>query len=690
MWPWADLGTLDEAALRRRGLQLRLADLWTPGQGGLAEAVVNLNDGCTASFVSDDGLLLTNHHCAYGSIQRNSTPGRDLLKDGFAARTRKDELPGHGAKIFVFVGQEDVTAKVLAGLAPDLADEARARAVEAREKALVGECEQRPAARCRISRENDGVRFLLLETREIRDVRLVAAPPAALGEYGGETDNFQWPRHTLDFALIRAYVGPDGKPAEPAPANVPYRPRRHLRLAPGGVAEGDLVMVLGMPGRTDRYATATALEEEVTWHYPRRRELFRAWGEVLASAAKEIPAARLLVASRRKGLDNALTHAEGMLAGFARRGILAARQAEEAAYRRWLAADPGRQQRFGGALDALTAWERAAGQTRDLDFLLRYLVGGVDLIAFAATITRWAIERQKPDAERERGYQDRDRASLLAALKHAQRSYHPAADQRAAGFFLERLRRLPAGSRLAALDRALGPSKVKAFVERLYRGSRLHDETVRVALFDRPLAELRKQKDPALELLLALRPELDAYEARQRARAGARLRLRPPYLASMVAFRGKQFYPDANLSPRASFAHVAGYAPRDGAWHRPFTTLSGLLAKHTGKDPFEVPAALREAVKAGKHRGHVVPALGDVPVCFLSNADTTGGNSGSPALNGRGEVVGLNFDRVYENVSGDFGYRRETSRNVMLDVRMIRFYLGEVMGAPGLLPTPRR
>ena len=252
---------------------------------------------CSASFVSADGLLLTNHHCAYRAIQRNSSPEHDYLNGGFVAKNRSDELPGHGTLVYVFQTQSDVTTKVLDGLEPSLSDLERLQEIERRESALVKACEHKPNTRCEVARENHGLRFLLLENLELRDVRVVAAPPEALGNYGGEIDNWHRPRHTLDFTLMRAYVSPDGKPADYDEKNVPFRPERHLHVSAEFPSPPDFVMVAGTPARTKRYATSVEVHDARTWYYPTRDGLFSAWIGALEQAAGDDPKAKLTVAS---------------------------------------------------------------------------------------------------------------------------------------------------------------------------------------------------------------------------------------------------------------------------------------------------------------------------------------------------------------------------------------------------------
>jgi hypothetical protein len=530
---------------------------------------------------------------------------------------------------------------------------------------------------------------VLLERTELRDVRLVAAPPRSLGEFGGEVDNWHWPRHTMDFALLRAYVAPDGKPAAHDEKNVPYKPDRHFDVGWRGVSPGDLVMVVGTPYRTARYRSAASVEQDATWYYPLRIDLFGEWIALLEKTCAEIPEACLPTSSQSKGLNNARTNAEGMLIGIERNRVLERKAELEERWREWVVADAERAKRWGKALDEIETFVRRDKVGRDRDFLIRYLLWGSKLFGFARTITKWAAEQQLPDANREPGYQERDSENLKSDLEQAQRSLHWEADRRVLAFLLARMGALDPRERLAGLDAELGGDwsahSIERFTRRLYEGSRLADAAVRVDLFGRNLGQLEQTGDPAIRLALKLLPELDACDDRKKAREGAYSRLRPPYIESLVEMLGAEFYPDANASPRVSFATVTGYRPRDGVWHTPLTTLSGLLAKATGEKPFDAPEDVTAEIRERNFGRFADEALGDVPVCFLSNADTTGGNSGSPALNGRGELVGLNFDRVYENIAGDYGYNPELSRNIMVEVRSILWYLDRVVSADHLL-----
>jgi hypothetical protein len=684
MWPWQDLARLDEVALKARGLELPLAELWTPGSGGLAQAVIGLR-GCTGAFVSDQGLLITNHHCALGAIQKLSRPDQNLLENGFVARSRSAELPAPGVAIWVFNSQRDVTEEIFRELPAGAADLDTALYLRKREKEIVSECEKTPSVRCSISRENDGLRFHLMVSTEITDVRLVFAPPESIGSFGGEIDNWRWPRHSLDFALLRAWVGPDGKPAPHDPNNIPFTPPRHLTVSTTGPAVGDFIMVAGTPYRTSRYRTAREVREAHEWFYPHRETLFSRWISVLERANEQFPEARIPNATALRRLSNGLINARGMIEGIQKNRVIARRLSEEETLRTWIRSTHHPVPET--ALEELNAFLDSIPY-KELDFLLAQMQNGVSAFSAAYLLVKWAHERGLPDPQRTPGWQERDRAGLLSRLNAGDLSYHAASDRMVLSMFLDELDRLAPDQRPAFHVPPVTDEDRKKREDQLdlmFRTTTVMNAAAREALFSATSEMLAQSTDPMIQFVLAWFPQLQDLEKRQLVTEGALLRLRRPWMQATVAFRGRLFYPDANASPRVSFATVTGYSPEDGTWNVPFSTLRGMLAKHRSRPPFSLPSAFLEAAQQENQVPWMDPLLEDVPINFLSNADTTGGNSGSPVLDGKGRLIGINFDRVYENIAGDFGYNPLRSRNIMVDIRAILWTLDRFAQAFDLL-----
>jgi len=667
--------------LKQAGLKLKpeqLADLTGDPMG----AVVALG-GCTASFVSPNGLVVTNHHCAYGAIQLNSTPERNLIRDGFNAATPAEELSaGPNARVYVLEEITDVTAQVRAALDAAADPLARARALEALEKKLVSGCEAEPGYRCRLYSFSGGNTYRLFKNLEIRDVRLAYAPPSSVGKYGGDIDNWMWPRHTGDFAFYRAYVGKDGKPAPYSPDNVPYKPKHWLKIADRPLGEGDFVMVAGYPGSTNRYALAAEFDNTAQWTYPTIARHYKNMIAMVEEAGKKDPEIQVKYASTMAGWNNTSKNYDGQLEGFRRIDAAGQKHAEEAAVLAWLKGQGAEGARALEAHARLVELLEQSKATRERDLVLRSF-HGTGAVGAAVQLYRLAIERAKPDAEREPGYQERDIPTIEGAMKQLERRYVPAMDRQLQAYWLNEYVQLPAAQRVAAVDRWLGGNDARAVeraVERL-AGTKLGSTEERLKWLSADRAAFEASTDPAIQYAVAVMPTLLELEEQAKVRAGENLAARPVFLKAVADYRksqGRFVYPDANLSLRITFGNVMGYEPRDGVAYTPFTTLEGVVAKHTGEDPFDAPQALREAVAAKRYGGLEDPRLGSVPVNFLSDLDITGGNSGSPVLDAHGKLVGLAFDGNWESVSSNWVFDPKMTRMIAVDQRYMRWIMQEV------------
>jgi hypothetical protein len=682
MWMPEQLPAQGET-LKAIGLEIDPAALSQP-TSDLLGAVVSLG-GCSASFVSDDGLIVTNHHCSVGALQFNSDPKQNLLRDGYLARTRAEERwNGPSARVLVTQSLRDVTREVTAGLEAIKDPAARFKKVEARTKELVAACEKgRPSLRCNVAEYFGGGQYRLIEQLEIKDVRLVFAPHDQIGDFGGEIDNWRWPRHSGDVAMFRAYVGKDGKPAEHAESNVPYRPPHHLKLPTRPLSEGDLVMVAGYPAVTNRLRTSAEAAEAIGFYYPQRIKWCEENIALLDEVRKKSEEIKIKATPTWRNLNNGLTKMRGIVDGMGKGGLGAQKAKLDADLEGWIKADPAHKA-YGDVLDKIKALVVAEQKTREQDLQMAQAQRLVSLYSAAATIVRMAEERAKPDAERDPAFQERNWQRLEQDQTTVQKRYDRAIDQALFKLALQRALRVPDKERPAFAAAVLGnkPSeaRIDAALDALYAKTGLEDEKARIKLLKTATtAELKKSKDPLIKLALELRPALRAAEDRDHAHAGAMLLLRPRYIEALGKLDPKPIAPDANGTLRVTYGTVRGYKPTPEApLFRPFTVASEVAKKHKGAWPFDAPGYLLDAINAKKFGPYADAHLGEVPVDFLSDLDITGGNSGSATLNGRGEIVGLAFDGNYEAMASDWLFQPSITRTIHVDFRYVLWLLDVV------------
>ncbi|MCS6154933.1 S46 family peptidase [Shewanella baltica] len=655
-------------------------------------AVISLG-GCTASFVSPKGLVVTNHHCAYGAIQYNSTPEKNLLQDGFLAKTFADELPATpGSRVYVTEDVTNVTERVKGGLEGKMGSDFY-QGVESQEKALVAECEKEDGYRCQVYSFHGGLEYYLVKQLEIRDVRLVYNPAASVGKYGGDVDNWMWPRHTGDFSFYRAYVSKAGKPADFSSDNVPYEPKSFLKVSAKGVSDGDFVMVAGYPGRTNRYRTANEVQNQFEWAYPEGKLLRERFIEIIKDTAPEDSDERIKYESQIAGLANYAKNFTSMIEFYGKSTMLADRKAREAELAAWIAKDSSREARYGKTLAELDALIAKSKAHQERDMILSY-IGSTTMLPTARSLYRLANEKQLPDMQREPGFQERDMTRLKASMERIDRRYAPSVDKAVLFDMLKRYAALPEDKRLPALDKAFGidkkfsEAKLSKTLDKMYAKTELGKKDVRLAWMDKSVADFKASKDPFIQFAVAMYDTDMAEEKKEKELDGELMKVRPQYMDAIIAYnleQGKPVYADANSSLRVTVGHVKGYSPKDGLVAVPFTRLEGIVQKDTGVDPFDAPKKELELIKQKQYGDFYVKAIDSVPVNFLSTLDTTGGNSGSPTLNGRAELVGLLFDGVYESIIGDWAYDDNINRSIQVDSRYMLWVMKYLDHADNLL-----
>ncbi|MEP3051379.1 MAG: S46 family peptidase [Erythrobacter sp.] len=676
--------------LQEAGLEIEpqaLADLTGFPMG----AVVSLG-GCSASFVSPEGLVVTNHHCARGSVQYNSTAENNYLENGFLAETNGEELPAApGSRIYVTTEVTDVTSQVRDGTV-GLAALDRFELVQQRRKDITADCEQDAGFRCQVASFYGGAQYKLIKRLEVRDVRLVYAPADSIGKYGGDIDNWQWPRHTGDFAFYRAYVGPDGSAAEFDEANVPYQPEHHLKVSASGLNEGDFVMAAGYPGSTSRYTLLAEVENTFNWTYPTFEVLLNEWIDTIEQAAPEGSDARVKYESRLAGLNNFEKNLRGQIEGAQRVNLVDRRETREAELAQWIAADGSRAE-YGDAIAQLAALSEENAQAARTNFWYGN-VSRPALLSAARRLYRLANERQKPNAEREAGFQDRDMAFFRQGLQALDRRFDASVDKAEWLLFMRGYIDQPVNERVSEFDAALGLTEattaqdLPALLDRFYADTVLDSSETRLSMMDATPEELEGSADPFMQLAIALYEYDFAIETQTKERAGRSLALRPAYMEAITAWQREQgllTYPDANSTLRVTFGSVLGGSPYDGLAYLPFTTLEGITDKDTGFDPFNSPSKLLERIEAKDYGPYALDSLGSVPVNFLTDLDSTGGNSGSATLNSRAELVGLLFDGTFESVNSDWDFDPRTTRTIHVDTRYMLWVMDKVDGAQSLL-----
>ena len=685
------LNDLPIKKLQQRGLKIPITDIYNPNGPSLKDAVV-IVDGGTGEFVSPEGLLLTNHHVAFTALVSASDASKDYATNGYLAKTRAEELPARDYNAQITQEMKDVTAEVMRGVTDAMSQTERAAAISTNARAIQA-ANVKPAEgiTAQVLPLNEGLSYYLFTYLTLPDVRVVYAPPKNIGFYGGDPDNFEWPRHCGDFTFMRVYVAPDGKPARYSPANVPYKPKKFLSISMAGVKENDFVMVMGYPGSTRRYRESYSVAYNQDLFMPLIIDLFREQIAVLTDAGKTNRELQIRLQSRIFDIANTLKNDEGSVAALRREGVVDLKRKQEADFTRWLNENPERQKKYGEVLPSLQKAYEELGKTQPRDTLVQQLLGVSDLFEIANIINTVAAEKEKPQGQRNPNMAilaQRARAAVPEVL--AERI--PGYDRRMLAFLLRKAAELPEGQKIEPIEKRFGGLKgderIRAeeqFADAVAESKKLSTAESMAPLFEMTVAQLRELREPLIDFTGDIGALATDAGMRTRSFNATVARWRPLLVRGMSEMRGNKPYPDANRTLRFTYGDVKGYVPHDAAIYQPFTNLSGVVEKDTGREPFDAPEKLKQLFRARDFGPYATPDGQNVPVDFLSTTDIIGGNSGSPILNGRGEQVGIVFDGNYEGLGNDFFFNDAKGRTISVDIRYVLFILDKFGGAGYLL-----
>jgi hypothetical protein len=688
MWLPLLLEQLNESEMQALGMKMTAEDIYSVNQGSLKDAIVHFGGFCTGEVISDRGLVLTNHHCGYGRIQSHSTIEHNYLEDGFWAPDQAGELPNPGLFVTFIVRMEDVTAAALRGVTDGMSEAERQSAIDKNLATIREGIELEPFQDVVIRPFYHGNQYFMFLTETYNDVRLVAAPPSSIGKFGADTDNWVWPRHTGDFSLFRIYASPDNKPADYSPDNVPFRPRHHLPISLDGVETGDFTLVFGFPGRTDQYLPASAMQQRTEVINPVRIGVRDRSLEVIGEAMRRDAQIKIDYASRQASIANGWKKWIGESEGVERTNGIARRRTWETEFRQRLQDDPALLAQYGGVLDSLdllyAEQEPFAVANNYVREIFNY---NVELFRLVNTLDRLVTIYENNGAEaaqqRVAGYSN----YLEGLYKGLSVDVDRAVARRLLPVYFNEVAptfRAPlAKDQLSYVD-----DDPALLADTLYHMSVLTDGDRVLKMLNQDVGGFVRQLqgDPLYQLVRTVMKHNDRVVSAPYNRIDQQIEpLQRRYMAAlMAAFPERRFYPDANGTLRVSYGQVEGYEPRDAVTYTPKTYLDGVMEKYVPGDyEFDVPDRLRELYENEDYGPYGED--GRLPVCFIGSNHTSGGNSGSPAIDGEGNLVGLNFDRVWEGTMSDIHYDRSICRNIMVDIRYVLFLIDKFGGATHLV-----
>lgn len=681
------LNQLDQLELNKKGLEIATTELYSKDKPALYSAILQVGGG-TGSFVSPEGLILTNHHVAYTALQRSSSTEKDYLTKGFLAENRNAEIQAPGYRALMVIEMKDVTAEIET-VAKGISDPTeKDKKINAKIEEMTSVIEKdKKDITARISEMFNGRQYMLFVYKEFKDIRIVYSPPLSIGNFGGEIDNWMWPRHTGDFSFMRVYVAPDGTGTEYNAQNIPYKPKVWLKTSKTDLKDNDFTFIMGFPGQTTRYRSSTSVHWNQEYNFPFSIKNF---SEIIALADKlteNDPAGKLKVASLSKGLANAMKNYQGKVEGMKKTNFLQEKINFEKEFLAWANSTPSNKEKYSSILEREKAEYKVIRKTKDRDNVYGIFQGlaGLQLsVAFQAYYL--AKELEKPVGERQPGLNEEVIEEVLSGLQYQYNDYFEPFDKAMLVRALKMADTLPQGQRITGLDFILNDDKIsiEQWVDKAVNDSKLKDIEFAKTLYHKSSKEMESMDDPFVKMAIQLYPMGEEIQKITTTFSSNVTSIRKEYLEAIFAWKGKGMYPDANSTIRFTSGRVKGYKPRNAVWYEPFTSLGGVIEKNTGVEPFDVPAGLTEIYKKKDFGKWTDPELKDVPVAFLSTCDITGGNSGSPVMNGKGELIGVVFDGNYEAMISDWQYDPDLQRSITCDIRYVLF-ITEKFGKAGFI-----
>ena len=694
--------------MKANGLQLTPEQLYSINNSSIKDAIVSLGGFCTAEVISKNGLLLTNHHCGFDAIQTHSTPDNNLLDDGFWAKSYSEELPNEGLFVRFLVRMEDVTDQVNAVLSDTMSEASRDAKIREIGKEIADKASKDNGYDANVKSFYHGNEFYLFVYETFKDVRLVGAPPSSVGKFGGDTDNWMWPRHTGDFSMFRIYTDAEGKPAEYSADNIPMKPKHHLPISMDGVKEGDFTMIFGYPGSTDRYLSSYGVKQAVDLYNPSVVEVRDLKLAIMKKYMDADEATRIQYASKYARVANYWKYYIGQTEQLKQNKVAAKKMVIEDDFRKWMNANPAKKEKYGETLSLLEdAYKQSDSYVKSNVYVLEAGLTGSDLALFAFRFSRLMdnafmlkdkmaeeMDAAKTDEDK-KGVKDKYQpkidalmASASASVEEHFKDYNKALDQELFASLFELYdNKIPAEQQpefFSLVDKKY-KGDWKKFADKVYSKSILTSKESVLAFLENPS---KKTLDKDMGAMVG-NELFSMYRSSAMSHADVDTKMDKGYRLFTAGVRemnsDKNYYPDANSTMRMTYGTVGSYHPRDGVFYNYYTTAEGILQKEDPNDmEFYMQPELIEVIKK-KDYGRYANAKGELPVCFISNNDITGGNSGSPVINGRGELIGCAFDGNWEAMSGDIFFEKQLQRTISVDIRYVLFIVDKYAGAKNII-----